>query len=451
MTRDAKANSADAQPEASQARPVSRMSAIPRYMSAVFSQGLVSGFHFILNLTLVRLLSLEDFGVYALAFVLAIITSSVSNALVATPLSVYGPAATNAEEQSNIESVLGSFMMFLLGGLLGLGLLATSATSLFNGQTQTLMAGLVFVLAYLGRQYTRSFGYSRFDITSVLIADVVYVSAGAILILARTFSTSSLGVVDVLLILALANLVATLFELSRLLPVSRWSLDFLKTRFDDVTDAYAPIWQKSQWALIGAVTTVIVSQAHSIIVTLAKGPAAYAPLAAGFVIFGPVRVIFTTIQNVIKPEMSRAIASGNAAGALRQTILASSISLIAVSFLVLATWLAWPLLDQWLYAEKYADAPMRSIVFLWAGITLISAAQNGPFAALQSLKEFRQLALATVYGSILSLVLVALTLAFYPVHYSIVGIMAAELFVVIWVVRLASDSFGSRISSPRLA
>ena len=186
-------------------------------------------------------------------------------------------------------------------------------------------------------------------------------------------------------------------------------------------------------------------------VTAIKGPAAYAPLAAGFVIFGPVRVIFTTIQNVVKPEMSQAIGSGNTRAAYRQTILASSVSLAAVSGLILLTYLAWPLLEQWLYAEKYSDAPMRTIVFLWAGITLVAAAQNGPFAALQSLKEFKHLALATVYGSVLSLLLVTLTLALYPIHYSIIGIMAAELFVMVWVIRLASESFGSRIGAVSLA
>lgn len=191
---------------------------------------------------------------------------------------------------------------------------------------------------------------------------------------------------------------------------------------------------------------MIVSQAHSLVVSVIKGPAAFAPLAAGFVIFGPVRVIFTTIQNVIKPEMALAIAMDNSRSALRQTIMASAISMLAVAGLAVMMTLAWPWLDRWLYAEHYSEQPMQMIVYLWAAITFIGAAQNGPFAALQSLREFRSLALATVYGSILSVLLVTLALSFYPVHFSILGILLAETFVMLWVVRLTAERYGHHIS-----
>ncbi len=76
--------------------------ALLRYGSAAFSQGLISGFHFVLNLTLVKLLPIADFGVYALTFVLAILSSSVGNALISTPLCVYAPG-TKSDERLRIE------------------------------------------------------------------------------------------------------------------------------------------------------------------------------------------------------------------------------------------------------------------------------------------------------------------------------------------------------------
>lgn len=416
----------------------STLSAIPRYLSAVLSQGLVSGFHFVLNLTLVKLLAVADFGIFALTFVLAIMASSISNALASTPLCVFGPAANNETQRREIESVLSSVMLYLLGAVLCAGLLLSTYGQFSSVSPAVLFSAIAFVLSYLARQYTRSFGYARFDVLSVLYADMVYVVSGAAMIIFYMAYGNALGVVNVLSILAIANTISVLFEVTRL--DTRVSLK----SFSATLVAYQDIWYKARWALAGAVTTVVVSQAHSIVVSTLQGPAAYAPLAAGFVIFGPVRVIFTTIQNVIKPEMSFAIASGNAAGAAQQSALASLISLLAVAALVAITWLAWPLLDAWLYADKYADAPMKTIVFLWAGITLISALQNGPFAALQSLKEFKPLALTTVYGSVMSLFLVTVALSLYPVHFSIVGIMITELFVAIWVIKLTTQSFAAQ-------
>ena len=86
---------------------------------------------------------------------------------------------------------------------------------------------------------------------------------------------------------------------------------------------------------------------------------------------------------------------------------------------------------------------MRDIVLLWAAITLVAAVQNGPFAALQSLKAFKSLALATVYGSILSVSLVTLAILNLPIHLSILGVLTAETFVAIWVVFLCVKRFST--------
>ena len=82
-------------------------------------------------------------------------------------------------------------------------------------------------------------------------------------------------------------------------------------------------------------------------------------------------------------------------------------------------------------------------MLLWAAITLIAAVQNGPFAALQSLKAFKSLALATVYGSILSVSLVTLAVLTLPIHLSILGVLSAETFVAIWVVFLCVKLFST--------
>jgi len=419
-----------------------RMAAVPRYLSAVLSQGLVSGFHFVLNLLLVRMLSVSDFGIYALTFVLAIMASSVSNALISTPLCVFAPGAKSAQERNDIESMLTTLMAVLLGVAMVCGFFLCMGMAMGSGDFVVLVSALAFVIAYLARQYSRSYGYSRFDVIAVLYGDMTYVVVGVLTLSGLFLMDWPITSVEVFTALTVANLVAVMLEVGRLpAPIT---LQPLQTAFKQ----YTPVWSQAKWALIGAISTVVVQQAHSLVVATLKSPAAYAPLAAGFVLFGPVRVIFTTIQNVIKPEMALAISEDRPASAKRQMIMASSLSVIAVTGLLAMTWMAWPLLEKWLYGEQYSDAPMQHIVMLWGAITLIAAVQNGPFAALQSLRAFRDLAMSTIYGSILSLLLVTLLLYTAPIQWSITGIFLAEAFVAIWVVWLSMQRFRTSITLP---
>lgn len=412
-----------------------KLSAIPRYLSAVLSQGLISGFHFVLNLTLVKLLGLSDFGIYALTFVAAVMAAAVSNALVSTPLCVYAPAAKSDLERVRIQMMLTTIMSLLLGAGLALGLVASFAVSDSGVQLSTLLAAIGFVASYLARQYSRSFGYARFDVIGVLFGDACYVTAGAVLISFALWNGTALNATQVFTMLTLANLLAILVELKRF-PESMKILP-VQTALKD----YRTIWIQSRWALLGAVTTIVVSQAHSIVVTVLESPTAYAPLAAGFVIFGPVRVVFSTIQNVLKPEMALAVSNQKYGDARWQMFAMSGLSLAAVVGLSLLAYMLWPVLDSYLYAEQYSHAPMLEIVALWAGITMIAAIQNGPFTALQAMKKFKPLALSSVYGSILSVALVTIATGFAPVQWSILGILMAESFVAVWVVVLSLRCF----------
>jgi len=416
-------------------RTSNRLNAIPRYLSAVLSQGLVSGFHFVLNLMLVRMLDIGDFGVYALTFVIAIMTSSIGNALFSTPLCVFAPGAKSAQERTNIESMLTTLMSMLLLSSLIFGVLFCVAAANKGADFTVLIAALGFVIAYLARQYSRSFGYSRFDVIAVLYGDLVYVCVGVGILSSLIFIDRPLTSVDVFTALTIANAVAVLVEVARLPK----PIDLQTVR--QALSNYLPIWSSAKWALIGAISTVVVSQAHSLVVTTLKSPAAYAPLAAGFVLFGPVRVIFNTIQNVIKPEMALAIAESRANDAKRQMIIASALSTLAVAGLVALAMIIWHMLNTWLYQEQYAQAPMQQIVLMWGAITLISALQNGPFAALQSLKAFQELAMSTIYGSVVSLGLVAALLYTLDIQWSLIGILIAEGFVAVWVIWLSLDKF----------
>ena len=310
--------------------------------------------------------------------------------------------------------------------------------SLQSWDTETLLTAIGFVLAYVTRQYSRSYGYARFDVIAVLIGDTVYVMIAGGILLSLFAAGLPLAASDVFIALIAANAIAVLIEIVRL-PAANLKL----MRPNQALISYRPIWGQARWALIGAVTTILVQQAHTAVVVALKNPESYAPLAAGFVLFGPVRVLFQTIQNVVKPEMAKAISEQRPQDAKQQMLIVSALSVGGVLLIILAMQLAWPWLNQWLYQQEYKDEPMRLIVTLWAAITLIGAVQNGPYTALQSLKLFQPLAVVTVYGALLGLALVTVCVLWFEISWSLLGVFAAESFVAVWVVSLVLKAFNN--------
>jgi len=419
-----------------------RLAAVPRYLSALISQGLVSGFHFVLNLVLVTLLASHDFGLFALVFVLAYTATSVTNALFATPLQVYAPSAGSEQERVHIQNMLTTLMCLLMGACAVLGFMVVFGLGNNGWDTHTLLTAVGFVLAYVIRQYSRAYGYARFDVIAVLIGDMTYVFIGAVILLSLFFTGAPINASDVFIALTAANAIAVLVEITRL-PVENLTFSQPIKAFQ----RYVPIWAQARRALVGAITTIVVQQAHTAVVVALKDPAAYAPLAAGYILYGPVRVLFQTIQNVVKPEMALAIAEKRTDDAKRQMLVVSALSVGGVLMVALAMQLAWPWLDQWLYQKEYKDEPMRLIVMFWAAITVIGAFQNGPYTALQSLKLFQPLAIVTVYGALLGLFLVTLCVIWLDISWSLAGVLAAETFVAIWVVRLVLSRFKAMASN----
>lgn len=83
-----------------------------------------------------------------------------------------------------------------------------------------------------------------------------------------------------------------------------------------------------------------------------------------------------------------------------------------------------------LFAEKYGDQPMALIVCFWGFITLLMASFTGVSSLLQAFKEFRTLAMANIFGSLLSVGLVTACLFVWEPAMSLVGTAIAALFTI---------------------
>lgn len=391
-----------------------------RLALSVGAQAMVSGFHFALNLMLLRLVSPYEYGIFAFAFVLAMFASAINNALISTPLTVYTPVIEDENEREQQEAMFSTLNLLLFTILFIAGAIYALGTSL-PGAIGISVAS--FIAVYSARHYSRSTGYARMRPLVTASGDASYVISGVIIIACLYLTTEKLSISHVLFALAAANLCAMLNERIRLQGLGKRWLALSKVT------SYGVVWAQSRWALIGSLTTLFLAQAHSVIITSTNGPNAYAPLAAGFVLFGPVRVALLTWQNMVKPELAVDLSKSRHSAVRRQMKITTIAMVAAVFALGFALWVGWPYIYEFLYAEKYADQPMTFIVSLWFITTVFAASYNAPAAALQAMRDFRVLAVASIYGAIISGVLVSILLYLYKPEMTLFGILIAEIFM----------------------
>ena len=398
-----------------------------RYTLAVGAQALVSGFHFALNLVLVRQISQYDYGIFAFAFVLAMFAQAINNALISTPLTVYTPVIKDTAARSQQEKMLSVVNLVFCLALLMLGMLYIPMSELDAG---TVACIAIFVAVYAARQYSRSFGYARLRPLVTAAGDTTYMVSGILIMAVMLSINSEPRVGSILLSLAAANLIAIVAE--NLLLHGRQALDQIRGSWR----GYSLIWEQSRWALAGAVTTLLMGQAHSLIIVQSHGPQAFAPIAAGAVLFGPVRVALMTWQNMVKPEMAVSLSEHRYSEVRGQMVRTTRLMAVAMFCVVVGLVIMWPWIDGFLYQKRYADEPMAWIVALWAIITLCSASYTPISAALQALKNFKALAMGSIYASVLAAIAVTALLYFRSPEHTLIGIFLAELFLAVFLLRV---------------
>lgn len=397
------------------------------FLLSLGGEGLQSGFHFVLNLLLIRLLSPHDFGVFAIAFVLGGISLTYGNALVSTPAAVMMPRLKSRGAVDFQDVMLGSIALVISAGI---AIIVAAGLWFATGQVAEAIAGGAFSGLWTLRNHVRSVMFARHAMISATLSDVSYtvtgvVSVGGVLLLLPDFPQLT----GVLLALTAANIVGVLVALRAIGRPPRVSFR------RNVWRRYRAIWSDVAWSLVGTTTWAVQGQALVFLVAAIVGPAAYAPLAVGMVLFTPLRPAISAFINVFRPDFGAALAQGQL-DRLRTTM-RSIVALIILACVAVggAIWLAWPLLETHLFADKFDNAPMPLIVAL-SGIAVATfSAYNVPLALVQGAGEFRPVALATTYGAIVGLVSVSILLAVTSVAWSLAGFIAGEAVcgIYLWI------------------
>jgi O-antigen/teichoic acid export membrane protein len=163
-----------------------------------------------------------------------------------------------------------------------------------------------------------------------------------------------------------------------------------------------------------------------LLVAIVAGPAAFAPIAAGFVLISPIRVFSGSVLNVLRPDLARRSVSINSDAIQKMMWFSGWCLLLFALGYGFCLLLSWPLLSGKLYSNHFAAEPMAWIVAVgW--LTAITYTAYQPFRALaQSESRFRDIALATFAGGTAGFFGVFLLLLIFGPAVSTLGVLAGE-------------------------
>lgn len=394
------------------------------FLLSLGGEGLQSGFHFILTLVLIRLLSLHDFGIFAIAFVLGGIALTYGNAFVTVPATVRLARMKSRGAVDYLDVVFGSIALLVS---IAAAILAALALWLTTGHGLEALAGGAFTGCWTLRNHVRTVMFARRAMTASIASDFSY-SVSGIAFMAALLWQSDISVAAVLSALAAANVMAILVALR---AVNRPRISFRPR----MRRHYGAIWPDVRWSLVAATTWNVQSQALTFLVAAIAGPAAYAPIAAAIVLFSPLRPAISAVVNVFRPDFASAFAARQYRRVTLTLYALCAVIAVTCATVGLVIWLGWPLIETYVFAGKFAGTAMPLIVALTGLSVLVYSTYNAPLAFIQAAGEFKPVALATTFGGLVGLVSVSILLAVTSVAWSLAGVVAGEAvcWVYLWI------------------
>lgn len=396
---------------------------LARFGLASMSSAAVSVSHLLVQLVSVRRLEAAEIGTLAFLLVIIQFGYGLSNALVSTPYAI----AVNQREDGSDEGFDFFFPVNLLLAL-SQGLLCAAIGWAMAGPGAAAAFGAAGIFSLL-RWFGRANAYAHHTPGGAAVSDLVY----AMLVVAGVGITLAFGARIELFgaVLACAGLVA-------LIPFGAGFLARHRpTGLGRAFVRYGPVWKRqSAWTLIGVITTEATSNAHSYIVTLFAGPAAFAPIAVGMLFFRPVNVCITALTQLERPRMARAVGQGNDRGA-RGSARAFMAALVVIWVLTAATaaGILW-FFPHIIIKPTLSVETVMIAVALCAALSLVQCLQAPMSVLTQARGAFKPLAATSVRSCFVGIgAVVAITLLA-PSVYTIAGVVLAQLVMMLGIWRL---------------
>jgi O-antigen/teichoic acid export membrane protein len=384
-----------------------------RYSLSALGPLTISGAHFAASLLFLRLMPPAAFGLFAFVLVVVPFWLGISVALLGAPL----VTTRKDNDWRELPTLMKANLVFC-----ALATVATAAIMAASGAglALALLFGLYGGLMCL-RWFARWLAYSTKHPLRAAGSDIAY---GVLLVagLAALIPLHAATLANAAFVLC-ASAAAGLAVFGRAVIAQQ-----LRALRDGALAAYAPIWRDlTQWALLGVVTTELSANAHAYLVTLLSGPKSFALIAAGSLFMRPVSLCLTALPDRERPLMVETLNARDHAAADR-CVRDFRGAGAAIWLLTLA--LAGAVLTfapALVLKADYDRGQVLLVVALWGAIMAVRTLRTPDAVLLQAAREFRPLASASVWSSVVSLGLTAVLLwTFGPVA-SMAGILIGDV------------------------
>ena len=392
------------------------VNAAGRYALSALGPVCISGAHFLGAVLVLHTLSPAHFGFFSFVMTVVPFCVSAASALIGAPTTIgirnrghVDDAELATFQKANLVLSVLAFAV-VLAALLASGLhLRPAIVFGFYGATMS--------LRWLGRVYVYAINKpARAAASDALYGGLLVAGLAALHVMDRLSLTNAAGV---LFFAAGASIVAFGGDYLRkqIAPSSTGTLA-----------AYAPVWRDlTRWSLLGVAATELAVNAHAYFVTFFAGPGAFAILALGSLLMRPVAAVLSSLPDMERPVMARAIGARDFSRAFRAVneFRTAAVAILGVTILIAAALLLW--FPNTVLKQGYDLHTAAIIVAIWAVIMAVRALRTPEAVFLQAAGEFQPLANIGIKASVVSLgATLGLLLAFGPVA-SLLGIVAGDV------------------------
>jgi hypothetical protein len=396
-----------------------------RYALSALGPVCISGAHFLGAVLVFHTLSPIHFGLFSFVMTIVPFCISAAAALVGAPTTIGirergGVDAAQLATFQKANLLLALFAFAVVGVSLLASGLSLEAAALFG------LYGATMSLRWLGRVYAYATNApARAAASDIAYGTLLVAGLGALYLLDRMTMTYT----AVILLAAAAG------------SLAMFDRDYLRKQFAPSAAGrladYAPVWRDlTRWSLLGVAATELTVNAHAYFVTFFSGPTAFALLALGSLLMRPVAVVLSSLPDMERPVMARAIGAGDFGRAFRvvKEFRTAAAAVLLATILLAATLLVW--FPHIVLKQGYDGHAAVLIVAIWAAIMAIRALRAPEAVFLQAAGEFQPLANIGMQSCFVSLAAtLALLVAFGPIA-SLLGIVAGDLVMTAGIFRL---------------
>ncbi|MFL6690408.1 MAG: hypothetical protein ACJ8IR_09530 [Alphaproteobacteria bacterium] len=368
------------------------LSAVKRYFLSALGPVSISAAHFGAALIFLHSLPRAEFGLFSFLLIVVPFCISLSGATFTPPIARQNAAPGGITEAERLTLFKTNLLFSALAAL------AVSLVICISGGAAPVAALLG---AYGGlmslRWFARCWSYGQARNAPVAISDVAYsvFLCGSLFVLVAVHRLN--GWTTALALFSSAACGLLTLEL-RNLP------QYVRALRIGQLGPFLDIWRDmSGWAVLGVLLSELTVNAHAYLVTFISGPHAFAVLAVGSLLMRPVSLVLTAVPDMERPLMSWALRAGDQAWAFRivKEFRTAASAIWLATILLAAALLTW--FPQLIVKKDYAFRDVVFVLAISASVMALRAMRTPDSVLLQAAGEFRRLAGAGAWASVVSI------------------------------------------------